>query len=70
MADYLAIITVIDTAITSWAGKPVSLSVEGRSVTYRSLKSLIDARHYYAQLAAQAKGMGFKINPLKVSGPR
>jgi len=47
MASAAEIIAAIDTAILNWAGKPVVLSESGRSVTYRSLKQLLDARTYY-----------------------
>ena len=71
MADYAAIIEAIDTAITSWAAKPVQLSIEGRSITYRSLKELIEARIYYAKLAARSNNeKGFTITHLKSGGAR
>ena len=67
MATYSAIITAIDDAIEGWVGKPVSLSTSsGESVTYRSLNELIDARKYYAALAARAANKKpFKIQHLK-----
>lgn len=46
------IIAAIDEAIENWVGKPVSLSINGRIVTYRSLTELIEARRYYASLQA------------------
>ena len=52
MADYQTIIDAIDTAIQTWASKPVSLSINGRSTTYRSLSDLIQAREYYQKLLA------------------
>jgi len=71
MADYAAIIDALDTAITSWAAKPVQLSIEGRSITYRSLNELIEARRYYAKLLAKPNNeKGFTITHLKSGGPR
>ena len=66
MADYAAIVDAIDAAITSWADKPVSLSIAGRSITYRSLNELINARNHYARLAVAARtGRPFTITNLK-----
>lgn len=66
MADYQAIIDAIDAAITNWVDKPVNISIAGRSITYRSLKELIDARNHYARLAvAKRTGRGFTITNLK-----
>jgi hypothetical protein len=48
------IIDAIDAAIAAWADKPVTLSNNGRTTTYRSLRELIEARRYYASLAASA----------------
>ncbi len=71
MADYAAIIAAIDNAITAWAGKPLTLSESGRSVTYRSLNELLDARRYYAKLAiAAANKKPFKIGHFKAGGTR
>jgi hypothetical protein len=52
MSSYTTIIAAIDDAIANWVGKPLTLSVSGRSVTYRTLESLITARKYYAALAS------------------
>ena len=66
MADYAAIIDAIDTAITNWTDQPVNISIAGRSITYRSLKELLDARRYYVQLATTSRvGRGFTITNLK-----
>ena len=55
MADYSTILAAIDEAIKQWAGKPIMITSEsGRSVKYRSLKELTDARKNYAILAAQS----------------
>lgn len=72
MADYSGIITAIDAAILEWVGEPVTLSEAGRSVTYRSLDSLIEARKYYAGLQAQSSRSGrpFGIIPIKAPGAR
>jgi hypothetical protein len=65
-ADYQAIVDAIDAAITSWVDKPVTLSIAGRSLTYRSLKDLIDARSLYAKLAIASRvGRGYTITNLK-----
>lgn len=71
MADYAAIITAIDAAVTEWVGEPVMLSESGRSVTYRSLDSLISARKYYVNLQLQVNNKkGFRITNLKAGGAR
>jgi len=71
VADYTAIIAAIDAAITDWAGSPVMLTESGRSVTYRSLKELIEARKYYAKLnVASTNSRGFTIRHLKTGGAR
>lgn len=61
------IIAAIDGAIEAWAGKPISLSINGRQVTYRSLKDLTDARTYYSNLSAAAGDIrnSFKIAQYK-----
>jgi hypothetical protein len=48
--DPQTIIDAIDSAIAQWAGKPVSLSINGTATTYRSLVELVDARKYYVSL--------------------
>ena len=71
MADYAAIIEAIDAAIAAWASKPVTLAESGRSVTYRSLNELLDARRYYAKLAISAANKKpFKISHFKAGGTR
>jgi len=65
-ADYQAIVDAIDTAIENWVEKPVSISVSDFSITYRSLRELIEARRHYAKLAITKKtGRGFTITNLK-----
>jgi len=65
-----SIITAIDAAIESWAGKPVSLSINGRQVQYRSLDELISARKYYASVAAGSGNIrdSFKIAHFRSGG--
>ena len=71
MADCAAIIAAIDEAILSWIGQPVSLSISGRTVTYRSLNELLEARKYYVkQQSASSNGRAFTITKLKAGGPR
>ena len=66
MAAYATIITEIDDAILEWIGKPITITVNNRSTTYRSVDELIRARRYYAKLSAAANnGKGFKITHLK-----
>ena len=67
MADYQAIIDAIDAAIANWTGSAQSITAaDGRSVTYRSLGELIDARKHYAKLAViNRTGRGFTITNLK-----
>lgn len=71
-ASYTTILATIDDAINNWAGKAVHItSASGRSITYRNLKELIDARKYYAGLAAKANNAkGFTITHLKSGGSR
>lgn len=67
MADYQAIIDAIDAAIAGWTGSPQSISAaDGRSITYRSLAELVEARKYYVKLSITARvGRGFTITNLK-----
>lgn len=64
------IIAAIDTAIENWAGKPISLSVNGRAVTYRSLAELIEARKYYGTVDSATGDIrdGFKIANFRPGG--
>jgi hypothetical protein len=68
--SYATIIETIDTAINTWAGRPVSIAVEGRTITYRSLRELMDARKYYSQLAAGQSRQGFRITALRSTSAR
>jgi hypothetical protein len=71
VADYQAIIDAIDLAILSWAGKPKSLSVAGKSITYQTMGELMLARDYYTGLlgAASASAHGFRLTQVKLGGP-
>ena len=69
MADYQAIIDAIDAAILAWVGEPVSLSIAGRTLTYRSLGELLEARkHYSTILRTQSGGQGFQISHIAAGG--
>ena len=70
MATPAEIIAAIDTAIASWVGSPVTINEQGNSVTYRSLKELMAARHYYAQLDATSSTSrhGFRLTHIKAGG--
>jgi hypothetical protein len=67
--SYATVIAAIDAAIESWAGTAVRISIAGRSIEYRSLGELIEARKYYASLNATST-RGFQITNLKAGGPR
>lgn len=71
MADYAAILTAIDDAVLNWVGEPVTLTESGRSVTYRSLDSLLKARSYYAKLLLQQRNKKpFRITHIKAGDAR
>jgi len=71
MASYTTIIAAIDNAIETWAGSPLSIQVNNRTTTYRSLEDLLKARRYYAQLQANANaGRPFRISEIKANGMR
>jgi len=71
MATYAEIITAIDQAIADGVGSPVSVSRNGRTITYRGMDELIKARKYYKSLAAGSSGKRpFKIIPIKAGGAR
>ena len=70
MATHASIIAAIDTAIETWAGKPQSLSINGRTTVYRSLADLVAARQHYAQLDQAKQGaVGFQIHHITSGGP-
>lgn len=52
--SYATIIAAIDAAIEAWAGKPVTLTVNGHTNTYRTFEELLSARKYYAGLASSS----------------
>jgi len=66
MSSYTTIIAIIDDAIANWVGKPLTLSVSGRSVTYRTLESLLAVRKYYATL--QSTSAGPRISRIRAGG--
>ena len=70
MATYASIIAAIDTAIETWAGKPQSISINGRTTVYRALTDLVAARQHYAQLSQVYQGkVGFQIHHITSGGP-
>jgi len=56
MADYGAIVDAIDAAILAGITTPGELSVDDKTIKYRSLEGLQRVRAYYAKLAAKAAG--------------
>ena len=50
--SYATIIAAIDAAIEAWAGKPVTVTLDGHTNTYRTFDELRAARKYYAGLVA------------------
>lgn len=54
--DYQAMIDAIDAAILDGASKPLTLTIRGRSVTYRTLDELIRARQVFITLLRSAAG--------------
>ena len=63
------IIAALDAAVLAWAGKPITTTVHGKSVTYRSLTELIEARTYYANLESTTSGAtGFQLQRMKAGG--
>ncbi|MGA2324293.1 MAG: hypothetical protein ABSG22_10640 [Sedimentisphaerales bacterium] len=75
MADYLAIIEVLDAAIASQVAYPLTIQVGGRmfnrTVTVRNLDDIIAARKYYANLASiKARGGRPNIAFMKNGSPR
>lgn len=66
--DYTAIIDAIDAAIIAGVDKPGTIShADGRSVAYRNLKDLTDARKHYVGLqnAANRPRKGFKLTKFR-----
>jgi len=63
------IIEAIDAAILAWADEPVSISIEGRSKTFRSLDELTRARNYYSSLLRNTAGShAFQLHNIKHGG--
>lgn len=48
--DPQTIIDAIDAAMATWAGKPVSVTINGHTTTYRTFDDLTRARDYYQRL--------------------
>ena len=68
--DPQAIVDAIDAAILAWCDDPVSLTINGRSVTYRSLDELIRARATYTHLVnAAAENIGVQFRRITAGGP-
>ena len=68
--SYATIIAAIDSAIEKWAGRPVSVTVNGKTSVYRSLVELTAARSYYASLVSTSGGaVGFQLHRIKAGGP-
>jgi hypothetical protein len=69
MATYADIISALDAAIESWAGRPQSLSIDGKLTVYRTFDDLIKARTYYAGLLnGQRTTQRFSIAHIKSGG--
>jgi len=68
--DPQSIVDALDAAILAWAGKPMTLSFSGRSVTYATLSDLIAARDYYAQqvLLSTDSKVGFRLTKVRPGG--
>jgi len=69
-STYQAIIDAIDAAILAWAGKPLTLSQAGHSVTYRTLAELQKARAFYDNLLNKptSSSPGFLLQRIKPGG--
>ncbi len=66
MADYQAILDAIDTAILAGVSQPSSLTVSGRTITYRSLKDLMDARTRISNLLQATTGtVAFQLHNVR-----
>ena len=66
--DYTAIIDAIDAAIEAGVSKPVKIVTgEGKTVEFRTLKDLTDAREVYVRLrnAASRPSRGFRLNKFR-----
>jgi len=71
MADYSAIVDAIDAAILAGVSKPGELSVENKTIKYRTLGELRNTRAYYARLAARVAGKrGFSLNKFTAGANR
>lgn len=68
---YSQIVAKIDAAIADGADKPLTLSRDGKTITYRGLAELLSARRHYAALAAaQAREGSLGITRIRGTSPR
>lgn len=68
---YQTIIDAIDTQIAAGVTEPGSMSFpDGRSITYKSLTDLTQARRYYETLLAQVRNavQPFRLTKIKSGG--
>ncbi len=66
MADNQAILDAIDAAILAGVSEPSSLTVSGRTITYRNLKDLTDARSLYSNLLQATTGtVAFQLHNVR-----
>ena len=69
MADQ-DILTALDAAILAQVDEPLSLTHNGRSITYRSLDELVKARAEFAQAVATTAGAcPLQFHHFKAGGP-
>ena len=65
------IIDAIDDAILVWADQPVSISISGRSKTYRTLNELLEARRHYVNMLRTGSGsVAFQMHRIELGGCR
>tara|TARA_Y100000310_G_scaffold50635_1_gene46626 strand:+ start:495 stop:710 length:216 start_codon:yes stop_codon:yes gene_type:complete len=64
------IISALDAAIEAQGDKPLTLTINNKSVTYRTLDSMLAARKYYESLRDTASEVrdGFKVANFKYGG--
>jgi len=71
MATYAEIIAKIDDAIYDWIDKPVTISHNNRTTTFRTLDELLQARAKYVKLQSVASsGGGLRFSNIKAGGVR
>jgi len=68
--SYQDILDEIDAAVLAWAGKPMTLSQAGSSVTYRTLAELLKARAFYQKLlhTPTSSSPGYLLRRIKPGG--